>query len=74
MLHLILQKKKICQKNAPTICNFSSLLVNTINEYNTYFLEFFQHVLDNFKDWYNEAVVLSQGFINFLDSHKHTFC
>jgi len=41
-----------------------------VYEYNTYFIEFFQHVLDNSKDWNNEAIVLSEGYIKFLDSQQ----
>ncbi|KAL4130820.1 hypothetical protein QTP88_008201 [Uroleucon formosanum] len=65
-------RKKI-PKNAPTRWNFSSRLVNTVHEYNSYFIEFLQHVLDNSNDWDNEAIVLSQGFINFLDSRQTYF-
>ncbi|XP_022160087.1 zinc finger MYM-type protein 1-like [Myzus persicae] len=65
--------RKKMPKNAPTRWNFSSRLVNTVHEYNSYFIEFFQHVLDNSNDWDNEAIVLSQGFINFLDSRQTYF-
>ncbi|KAL4135414.1 hypothetical protein QTP88_007027 [Uroleucon formosanum] len=53
--------RKKMPKNAPTRWNFSSRLVNTVHEDNTYFIEFFQHILDNSNDWDNEAIVLSQG-------------
>ncbi|KAL4083837.1 hypothetical protein QTP88_029153 [Uroleucon formosanum] len=65
--------RKKMPKNAPTRWNFSSRLVNKVHEYNSYFIEFFQHVLDNSNDWDNEAIVLSQGFINFLDSRQTYF-
>lgn len=65
--------RKKMPKNAPTRWNFSSRLVNTVHEYNSYFIEFFQHELDNSNDWDNEAIVLSQGFINFLNSRQTYF-
>jgi len=65
--------RKKMTKNAPTRWNFSSRLVNTVHEDNSYFIEFFQHVLDNSNDWDNEAIVLSQGFIHFLDSRQTYF-
>ncbi|KAL4104452.1 hypothetical protein QTP88_019753 [Uroleucon formosanum] len=55
--------RKKCQK----------IKVSTVHKYNSYFIEFFQHVLDNSNDWNNEAIVLSQGFINFLDSRQTYF-
>lgn len=60
-------------KNAPTRWNFSSRLVNTVYEYNIYFIEFFQHVLDNSKDWDNETVILSRGIISVLESRQTYF-
>ena len=48
---------------APTRWNFSSRLINTVNEYYTMLKAFFQDILDTSDEWDSDAILKAQGLL-----------
>lgn len=69
--------KDFVQKKLPTVAptrwNFSSRLVNTVNEYYDLLVEFFQEVLDTSDEWDGDTVLKAQGFLSFLCTFNTRF-
>lgn len=60
-------------KVAPTRWNFTSRLVNTVQEYREPLLTFFDDLIENSCEWDNDTVVQARGFFSFLDSFETCF-
>jgi hypothetical protein len=70
-LKQFLQKK--LPSVAPTRWNFSSRLVNTVNEYYTMLKAFFQDILDASDEWDSDAILKAQGLLTFLEKQQTQF-
>lgn len=58
---------------APTRWNFSSRLVNTVKEYRTHLIEYFENITENSEEWDSESVLLASGCATFLNSFQACF-
>lgn len=71
--HLKEFTNKKMPKNAPTRWNFSSRLVNTVNDYYEAFKLFFRNIVEDDDKWDNDTIVLAQGFLAFLSKPINLF-
>lgn len=56
-----------------TRCNFTFRLYNTVKDYRTELIKFFENVIDESENWDNDTVINSIGFLSFLQDTKAIF-